>query len=187
MNIFELFIIAVGLSMDAFAVSASKGISMRKVTLKNASVIGLYFGLFQAGMPLLGYFLGVNFKNQIESIDHWIAFILLGLIGLKMIKDSRTQEPEKEEKNQSQNMLILALATSIDALTVGITFAFLGVNIVLSVIFIGIVTFLVSILGVKIGNLFGNKFKSKAEFVGGLILILMGTKILLDHLGIINF
>lgn len=187
MNIFELFIIAVGLSMDAFAVAASKGISMKKVSFKNASIVGLYFGLFQAGMPLIGYFLGINFKNQIESIDHWVAFILLGLIGLKMIKDSRTQELEKAEKNQSQNMIILALATSIDALTVGITFAFLGENIMLSVIFIGIVTFLVSIFGVKIGSLCGNKFKSKAELVGGVILILMGTKILLDHLGIIKF
>ena len=187
MSLFELFIIAVSLSMDAFVVAACKGISIKEVTIKKAAVIGLYFGIFQAGMPIIGYWIGSNFKGSIESIDHWIAFILLGLIGLKMIKDSRDRDIEEVSENKSQNMFILATATSIDALAVGITFAFLDIKIALPAIFIGTITFIMSIIGVKIGKIFGNKFKSKAEFSGGLILILMGTKILFSHLGIISF
>ncbi len=189
MNLLELFIIAVGLSMDAFAVSICKGLCMKKLYFKNALIVGLYFGIFQGGMPLLGYFLGVQFQNKITAYDHWIAFILLGIIGINMIKESLEKEPEREiacddshEELSFKNMSVLAIATSIDALAVGVTFAFLNVDIVPAVSFIGIVTFVLSMIGVKIGNIFGTKFKSKAELAGGVILILMGTKILLEHL-----
>lgn len=184
MGIIELFLIAVGLSMDAFAVSVCKGLAMKKCTWTKAGIVGLYFGIFQAGMPLLGYALGVQFSNVITSIDHWIAFVLLGIIGLNMIRESREEEEacEEEDSLQVKEMLVLAVATSIDALAVGITFAFLQVEIVPAVAFIGVTTFLLSVSGVKIGNVFGAKYKSKAELSGGLIL--MGTKILLEHLGI---
>lgn len=189
MNLLELFIIAVGLSMDAFAVSICKGLSMRKLQFKNALIVGLYFGIFQGGMPLLGYFLGVQFQDKITSFDHWIAFVLLGIIGFKMIKESLEKEPEQElatddisEELSFKNMTILAIATSIDALAVGVTFAFLNVDILPAVSFIGIVTFVLSMVGVKIGNIFGTKYKSKAELAGGLILVLMGIKILVEHL-----
>ena len=164
---------------------------MRKVTIKKAGIVGLYFGLFQAGMPIIGYILGSQFSDKISSIDHWIAFILLSLIGISMIKESL----EKEEKNECKteveelsfkNMSVLAVATSIDALAVGVTFAFLKVNIIPAVSFIGITTLVLSMIGVKIGNIFGVKYKSKAEMVGGIILILMGVKILLEHLGILG-
>ncbi len=186
MGIIELFLIAVGLSMDAFAVSVCKGLAMKKCTWTKAGIVGLYFGVFQAGMPLLGYVLGVQFSHVITSIDHWIAFVLLGIIGLNMIRESREEEEacEEEDSLQVKEMLVLAVATSIDALAVGITFAFLQVEIVPAVVFIGVTTFLLSAGGVKIGNVFGAKYKSKAELAGGLILILMGTKILLEHLGI---
>ena len=192
MGLIELFVLAVGLSMDAFAVAVCKGLSMRKVTLKNAGIVGMYFGGFQAGMPLIGYFLGLQFKDYIMSIDHWIAFILLVYLGIKMIQEALSKdddiEPIQSEKEllSFKNMSILAIATSIDALAVGITLAFLQVDIVPAVTFIGIITFVLSMVGVKIGNVFGTKYKSKAEFVGGAILILMGTKILLEHLGIIG-
>lgn len=191
MSVVELFILAVGLSMDAFAVAICKGLCMRKVTIKKAGIVGLYFGLFQAGMPIIGYILGSQFSDKISSIDHWIAFILLSLIGISMIKESL----EKEEKNECKteveelsfkNMSVLAVATSIDALAVGVTFAFLKVNIIPAVSFIGITTLVLSMIGVKIGNIFGVKYKSKAEMVGGIILILMGVKILLEHLGILG-
>ncbi|MCQ4924425.1 manganese efflux pump MntP family protein [Tissierella carlieri] len=197
MSLFELFIIAVGLSMDAFAVAICKGLSMGKISIKKAGIVGLYFGTFQGGMPLIGYFLGVRFHDKITSMDHWIAFILLVFIGLNMIRESRNYECENEDDSISdksmndslsfKNMSVLAIATSIDALAIGVTFAFLKVNIIPAVSFIGIVTFILSMIGVKIGNAFGNKCKSRAELIGGLILIFMGFKILLSHIGIINF
>ena len=191
MSVVELFILAVGLSMDAFAVAICKGLCMRKVTIKKAGIVGLYFGLFQAGMPMIGYILGSQFSDKISSIDHWIAFILLSLIGISMIKESLEKEEKSECKTEEEelsfkNMSILAVATSIDALAVGVTFAFLKVNIIPEVSFIGITTLVLSMIGVKIGNIFGVKYKSKAELVGGIILILMGIKILLEHLGILE-
>lgn len=186
MNIFELFLTAVGLSMDAFAVAVTKGLSMRKMNWKNAVIIGLYFGVFQALMPLAGYLLGVNFTEYITSFDHWIAFVLLGVIGLNMIKESFDKNCEKTDESVGfKTMIVLAVATSIDALAAGISFAFLKVSIIAAVCFIGIITFALSIAGVKIGNVFGCRYKSKAEFAGGVILVLMGLKILLEHLGIL--
>lgn len=182
MSLLTLFIIAVGLSMDAFAVSICKGLSMKKMSWKNAVIVGLYFGGFQAGMPFIGYLLGSQFKSAITSIDHWIAFILLGIIGFNMIRESLNKEEECVDCSVDPgSMILLAIATSIDALAVGVTFAFLKVDIVPAVSFIGITTFVLSIIGVKVGNVFGTKYKSKAEFAGGLILILMGIKILLEH------
>lgn len=188
MNLFELFIIAVGLSMDAFAVSVCKGLSVRKVKAKHAICTGLWFGGFQGLMPLIGYFLGIRFQSLITSIDHWIAFGLLSLIGLNMIKESL--EKDEENLNDSfsvKTMFPLAVATSIDALAVGITFAFLNVDIVPAVSFIGIITCILSCVGIWIGNIFGSRYKSRAEFAGGAVLILMGLKILLEHLGFLNF
>ena len=189
MDVFELFFIAVGLSMDAFAVSVCKGLSTKDLKVKHYLTVGLWFGGFQALMPSIGYFLGSRFENYITSFDHWIAFILLGFIGANMIKEALAKEEEKDEENDSfafKTMLILAVATSIDAMTVGIMFGLLpGVNIVWAVSFIGITTFIFSAAGLKVGNVFGLKYKSKAEFAGGLILILMGIKILLEHLGIL--
>ena len=192
MGILELFCIAVGLSMDAFAVSVCKGLCMRKCTWKKGMIVGLYFGFFQGIMPLIGYILGVQFKDMITSIDHWIAFVLLGLIGGNMIREALSDDEEEEVCSVDGNelavkeMLGLAVATSIDALAVGVTFAFLHVDIVPAVLFIGGTTFLISVAGVKIGNLFGAKYKAKAELAGGIILILMGAKILLEHLGILG-
>lgn len=187
MSILELFITAVGLSMDAFAVAVTKGLSMRKMNWKHAVIIGLYFGVFQALMPLIGYLLGVNFTDYITTFDHWIAFLLLGVIGANMIKESFDRKEEDADASIAfRVMMLLALATSIDALAVGISFAFLRVNILAAIAFIGIITFLLSTVGVKIGNVFGARYKSKAEFAGGLILILMGLKILLEHLGILT-
>lgn len=192
MGILELFFIAVGLSMDAFAVAVCKGLCMRKCTWTKGMIVGLYFGFFQGVMPLIGYILGVQFKNMITSIDHWIAFVLLGLIGGNMIKEALSDDDEEElctiDGNELavKEMLGLAVATSIDALAVGVTFAFLHVDIVPAIIFIGGITFVISVAGVKIGNLFGARYKAKAEFAGGIILILMGIKILLEHLGILG-
>lgn len=186
MNLWELLIIAIGLSMDAFAVSICKGLSMKKMNWKNAIIVGFYFGFFQAGMPLIGYFLGIQFRGMIQNIDHWVAFILLSLIGINMIKEALSKSEEEAcALFDVRTMLVLALATSIDALAVGVTFAFLNVNIVPAVSLIGTTTFTLSILGIKIGNVFGVKYKSKSELVGGIILILMGIKILLQHLGIL--
>ena len=187
MNLWELFVIAVGLSMDAFAVSVCKGLSVRKLSLKHCLLAGLYFGGFQAAMPLAGYLLGIRFQQMITSVDHWIAFVLLCLIGGNMVRESRsTGEGDRlDDSFDVKTMLLLAVATSIDALAVGVTFAFLNVRIVPAVSFIGVVTFCLSAAGIKAGNLFGNKYESKAELAGGLILIVMGTKILLDHLGVL--
>ena len=186
MSLTELFIIAVGLSMDAFAVSVCKGLAMPRMNWKGAFIVGLYFGGFQAAMPLLGYFLGSSFSSAIRAYDHWVAFILLALIGANMVKESFSREEECSNADLDvRNMVLLAVATSIDALAVGVTFAFLNVDILPAVSFIGTVTFLLSIIGVKAGNAFGCRYKSKAEFTGGVILILMGLKILLEHLGIL--
>lgn len=185
MSLAELFIIAVGLSMDAFAVSVCKGLAMSRMNWKHAGIIGLYFGGFQALMPLLGYLLGVNFKEAIASVDHWIAFALLSAIGFNMVREALSKEEEDDCSTDDigvQVMIMLAVATSIDALAVGVTFAFLNVQIVPAVSFIGITTFVLSIAGVKIGNVFGTRYKSKAELAGGLILIGMGIKILVEHL-----
>lgn len=187
MSLWELFVIAVGLSMDACAVSICKGLSVGKVHSSHALTCGGYFGLFQGMMPLLGWLLGVRFQSIIVSIDHWIAFALLGLIGLNMIRESREEEVDCLDCSFSfRAMLPLAIATSIDALAVGVTFAFLKVDIVPAVAFIGIVTFALSSLGTWIGGMFGARFKSKAEFAGGAILMIMGTRILLTHLGLIG-
>ena len=186
MGLLELFMLAVGLSMDAFAVSVCKGLAMPKITVKKAAVVGIWFGGFQALMPALGYLLGSQFKDSITAIDHWIAFILLGIIGGNMIREACSGECEKENDSLDiKTMFLLAVATSIDALAVGITFAFLKVNIAAAVSFIGVTTFVISAAGVKIGNIFGTKYKSKAELAGGIILILLGLKILLEHLGIL--
>jgi len=183
MSLIELFLIAVGLSMDAFAVSICKGLSMQTMNPKNAVIVGLYFGGFQALMPLGGYFLGYHFQNAITAYDHWIAFILLSIIGGNMIKEALSQEEESCSASVAwKEMLLLAIATSIDALAVGVTFAFLQVAIIPAVSFIGVTTFVLSIVGVKVGTVFGCRYKSKAEFAGGLILILMGLKILIEHL-----
>lgn len=188
MGIWELFIIAIGLSMDAFAVSICKGLTMQKMSYKNAVIAGCFFGGFQALMPVLGYFLGVQFEKYITSIDHWIAFILLGIIGAKMIIEAcKESNPVPVSNFGFKSMTLLAIATSIDALAVGITFAFLKVNILSAAALIGSTTFILSFLGVKLGHVFGAKFESKAEFAGGIILIGMGLKILLNHLGVINF
>ena len=188
MSLIELFLIAVGLSMDAFAVAVCKGLAMPKMSWKGAAIVGLYFGGFQALMPFLGYLLGAGFKDAISAYDHWVAFILLALIGGNMIRESREDEEESLDASLSfRSMVLLAIATSIDALAVGVTLAFLDVPILSSVCFIGVVTFCLSLVGVKAGNVFGCKYKSKAEFVGGLVLILIGLKILLEHMGVSNF
>ena len=189
--VIELFLLGVGLSMDAFAVSVCKGLGMRKLNKKQALIIGLYFGGFQALMPFVGWLLGSQFQKYITSIDHWIAFILLGFIGGKMMIEAVREWNEEEVVDvmdapiDHKNMLVLA--TSIDALTVGITFAFLGTPIVEAITIIGITTMVISIAGVVVGNFFGSRYKSKAEFIGGLILVLLGLKILLEHLGILVF
>ena len=188
MGIIELLLLSVGLGMDAFAVSVCKGISMKKMDWKKAIIIGLYFGGFQALMPVIGYFLGSAFESLITNIDHWIAFILLGNIGGKMIKDSFADESDNCNDDVSfKTMFVLAVATSIDALAIGITFAFLNVNLILAVALIGVITFILAVIGTKIGNRFGDKYQNKAELVGGIILVLLGIKILLEHLNIIKF
>lgn len=187
MGLIELFLIAVGLSMDAFAVSVCKGLAMPKCTFKKAAIVGLWFGGFQALMPAIGYALGAQFQETIASIDHWIAFVLLALIGGNMIHEALDNDEEEADASLDvKTMFLLAVATSIDALAIGITFAFLKVNIIPAVCFIGIVTFIISFAGVKIGNVFGVRYKNKAEIVGGVILILLGLKILLEHLGFLE-
>lgn len=188
MGIVEIFAIGVALAMDAFAVSICKGLSMKKINWKKAIIIGLYFGAFQALMPVIGYFLGTTLSGFVEKIDHWIAFVLLSIIGGNMIKESTDDEVEKRnDKVDFKTMLVLAIATSIDAMAVGVTFAFLKTNLVLAISIIGIITFIISVLGVIIGNKFGDKFQNKAELIGGIVLIIIGLKILLEHLGIIAF
>lgn len=189
MGIIEILLLGISLSMDAFAVSICKGLSMKKINWKKAVIIGVYFGIFQALMPMVGYFLGSAFESFVTSIDHWIAFILLTLIGGNMIKEAFGKD-EKENCNDSvdfKTMIVLAIATSIDALAVGITFAFFDVNLPLAVSIIGLTTFTISLIGVKIGNKFGSKYEKKAQIAGGVILLLIGTKILLEHLGSIAF
>ena len=171
--------------MDAFAVAICKGLSMKTMKWKSAIIIGIYFGIFQALMPGIGYLLGMNFQNKIATIDHWIAFILLGIIGINMIKEAISKENDvTNERIDFKEMIVLAIATSIDALAVGITFAFLKVKVAFAISLIGMITFAISVIGVKVGNLFGNKYEKKAEFAGGVILILLGIKILLEHLKI---
>ena len=185
MSIWELFVIAVGLSMDAFAVSVCKGLSAGRVRLGHALTAGIWFGGFQALMPFLGWLLGSRFQSFISSVDHWIAFLLLGLIGLNMVRESRSQEEEEVGASFAPKaMLPLAVATSIDALTVGITFAFLQVDILWAITLIGVTTFVRSAIGVKAGGIVGERGKSRAELAGGLVLILMGCKILVEHLGL---
>ena len=178
MPFFELFIIAIGLAMDAFAVSVCKGLSLEEISFDKSAIVGGYFGFFQGFMPIIGYLLGIRFRGSIEAIDHWIAFVLLFIIGANMIKEALTEDSCSVDNSLSiKTMVVLALATSIDAI--------LKVNIITSAIIIGVVTFAISFMGVNIGYEFGCKYKYKAEIFGGIILIFMGTKILLTHLGII--
>ena len=192
MGIVELLLLSLGLAMDAFAVSVCKGLAIGKTKLKEAYIVGAWFGVFQAIMPLIGYFLGTRFQSKIEAYDHWIAFALLVLIGINMLRESFSKD--EEEKTDSsvapKDMFLPAVATSIDALAVGIALAMVsekGMSIFASVGIIGLTTFIISLIGVKIGGIFGEKYKNAAERVGGVILILIGLKILLEHLGIINF
>ena len=188
MSLAELFILAVGLSMDAFAVAVCKGLAMGKVRFRQMVIPGLWFGVFQALMPLIGWFLGSRFEKYIVSVDHWIAFVLLAGIGGNMIREAlKDEDSDQDASLYVKAMLPMAVATSIDALAVGVTFAFLEVRILPAVSFIGVITFLLSALGVKIGSIFGTKYKSKAELLGGIILILLGIKILLEHLGYLPF
>lgn len=186
MGLIELFVLAVGLSMDAFAVSVCKGLAMARCNVKKAMTCGIWFGGFQALMPAIGYVLGRQFADYITAIDHWIAFALLAFIGGNMIREAVSgEEEEADDSLDIRTMFLLAVATSIDALAVGITFAFLpGTNIIAAVSFIGVVTFVLSSLGVKIGNVFGMRYKKKAEIAGGAILLILGVKILLEHLGV---
>ena len=191
MSLAELLLIGTGLSADAFAVAVCKGLNMRKINAKVAAIVGLFFGGFQALMPFIGWLLGKQFEKYIVSVDHWITFILLGFIGGKMIYEALTEcvecKSEVKEIPDLKELTVLAVATSIDALAVGITFAFLNVDIINAVTIIGVITFLLSSLGVIIGWKFGAKYRSKAEIAGGIILILIGLKILLEHLGVISF
>ena len=186
MNLWELFIIAVGLSMDAFAVSICKGLSVRRVSLRHAVCAGLWFGGFQALMPLLGWLLGSRFQAAIERYDHWIAFVLLVFLGVNMLREARSGDAEEctDSSFAWRVMLAMALATSIDALAVGVTFAFLQVSILPAILFIGLTTFFLSALGVRLGSVFGRRYRTAAQILGGVILIVMGVKILLEHLGV---
>ena len=185
MGLFELFLVAVGLSMDAFAVAVCKGLALKRADGKSMALVGLWFGGFQALMPVLGYLVGVQFKDAITAVDHWIALCLLAIIGGNMIREAASGGEEAEDASLSaKTMALLALATSIDALAVGVGFAFLSVNITAAAGFIGAVTFLLSAVGMKVGSVFGGRYKARAELAGGVILILLGTKILLEHLGV---
>ena len=186
MNLTELFVLAIGLSMDAFAVSICKGLSLGKIQKKHMCIAGLWFGGFQALMPLVGYLLGSLLADKITQIDHWIAFILLAIIGIGMIREATGEEEHVDPSMKAKDMLVLAVATSIDALAVGVTFAFLNVEILPAVSFIGVVTFICSAIGVKIGSIFGAKYRAKAELFGGVILVLIGLKILLEGVGFIG-
>ena len=185
MSLWELFILAVGLSMDAFAVSVCKGLSLGKIKVKHMCLAGVWFGGFQALMPLAGYYLGNIFSDFITRYAHWVAFLLLLLLGGGMIREAMDKDDEMDSSMDVKNMFLLAIATSIDALAVGVTFAFLQVHIAAAVSFIGVITFICSAIGVKIGSIFGTKYSSKAQLCGGVILILIGIKILLDGLGIL--
>lgn len=186
MKLLEIVCIGFALAMDAFAVSICKGLSMKKIKWKSVFIIAFYFGLFQAVMPAIGYFLGSTFSSVVRRIDHWVAFVLLSAIGVNMIKDSNDNDFEKKnDEVDFKTMVVLAIATSIDALAVGITFAFFEVNLLLSIAIIGIITFSLSFFGVMIGNKFGDKFQNRAELAGGVVLIIIGLKILLEHLNIL--
>ena len=188
MGFVELLLLACGLSMDAFAVAVCKGLALPKLSVKHMLIVGAWFGGFQALMPLLGYLLGNTFRQYIESIDHWVAFVLLVFIGVNMIREAFSGEEEEADASlQWKTMLVMAVATSIDALAVGVTFAFLQVQIWVAVIAIGVTTFCLSAIGVRVGNVFGAKYRGKAECLGGVILILLGLKILLEHLGVLTF
>ena len=189
MGLGELLILAVGVSMDALAVAICKGLSIQKLKLRHCLIVGAWFGIFQALMPTIGWALGSAFTDLVESVDHWIAFVLLAIIGGNMIRESLSKQEECDCNSSLTfgTMIMLAIATSIDALALGVTFAFLRVNVLAAVLSIGLCTFVISAAGVKVGNVFGKKFKSKAEFFGGAVLILIGLKILLEHLGIISF
>ena len=188
MTFIELLLIAIGLSMDAFSVSICKGLTTKKFSWRMALVCGLWFGFFQALMPIIGYFLGAQFQEMIEAYDHWIAFGLLFLIGANMIREAVWGKEESQDGSLGfKTMLLLAIATSIDALAVGVSFACIRVKLLSSVIVIGLTTFAFSVLGVKIGNVFGSKYEKSAEIIGGIMLILIGLKILLEHLGVIAF
>ena len=188
MGTIELILLSVGLAMDAFAVAICKGLNMRKMNYKNALILALFFGGFQALMPTLGYFLGTTFSNLIDQFDHWVAFILLAIIGVNMVREALSKdEDETNDDFGFKTMLLLAIATSIDALAVGVTFALEGTDIALAAGLIGLTTFTLSPIGLLVGNRFGLRYKSRAEIVGGVILILIGVKILLEHLGVINF
>ena len=185
MGILELFILAVGLSMDAFAVSVCKGLSLGKINIKHMCIAGAWFGGFQALMPLIGYLLGTRFASLVDAYDHWIAFALFLVIGLNMIREGIKGEEDSVDASMGvKTMFLMAVATSIDALAVGVTFAFLEVQIIPAIIFIGCTTFILSAIGVKVGSMFGYKYKSKAEICGGIILVILGTKILLEGLGV---
>lgn len=191
MGILELFLIGVGLSMDAFAVAICQGLQMQRFNWKNAAVIALFFGGFQALMPLTGWLLGSQFAGYIQSIDHWVTFVLLGLIGGNMIREALSSEEEEESVCASgavldyRQLFLMAIATSIDALAVGVTFAFLEVAILSAIVIIGCTTFCLSFSGVAVGNFFGARYKKRAELTGGVILVLLGVKILLEHLGVL--
>lgn len=187
MDFIAVMLLAIGLAMDAFAVSVCKGLAMKKPSLKSMAIVGLWFGVFQAVMPIIGYFIGKNVYSYISSIDHWIAFILLFLIGANMMREALSDDDDKIDDDIGfKIMLLLAIATSIDALAVGITFALDGYEILVPAIVIGVVTCLISIAGVKIGGVVGDRFSTKAEILGGAILILIGLRILLDHLGVFS-
>lgn len=185
MGLFELLVIAIGLSMDAFAVSVCKGLSLGKIRFKHMCIAGVWFGGFQALMPAIGYFLGSFFADMVSKYAHWVAFALLAFIGRNMIKESFEKEECMDCAMNPKNMFLLAIATSIDAMAVGVSFAFLKVQILPAVLFIGSVTFLCSGLGVKIGSVFGTRYRSKAELAGGIVLILIGVKTLLEGIGVL--
>jgi putative Mn2+ efflux pump MntP len=184
MGFWEIMVIAVGLSMDAFAVSITLGLSTKKIRVIEYLLPGIYFGFFQALMPFIGYYGGTTFSDKVQHLGHWITFVLLGLIGGNMIREGFSKKDEEINENPFKlyKMLLLAIATSIDALAVGVTFAFFKINILSAILIIGLTTFIISIGGVKIGNIFGIKYKSKAEILGGVVLVLIGIKILIEHL-----
>ena len=187
MSVWEILLLGVGLSMDAFAVSICKGLSVKKVKWQHLLCVGAYFGIFQALMPTLGYFLGTTFANLIDQFDHWVAFILLAIIGVNMVREALSKDKDEDEANDDfgfKTMLLLAIATSIDALAVGVTFALEGTDIALAACLIGLTTFTLSPIGLLVGHRFGLRYKSKAELVGGLVLIGIGLKILLEGLGL---
>ena len=186
MSVWELFVIAVGLSMDAFAVSICKGLAAKNVRREQPVIAGLYFGGFQALMPLAGYLLGSRFQSMIQRVDHWIAFVLLALIGANMVRESQGEAEHLDDSFTPGTMLPLAVATSIDALAVGVTFAFLNVRIIPAAALIGVTTFALSAIGMRLGNVFGARYQARAELAGGIVLILMGVKILLEHTGILG-